>query len=155
MTQGDVWRFCAHLADRARADDLTQETYLRAIPSLRRFRGDSTVMSWLLTIARRVVADELRREGRRARLERRLAIEGGPPAGVPGDGLEWVSYLGGARCGSALGVCVDPGVGVQLRRGGGGGGLPGGDDPLAGGQSAVVVVGGVAGEGSVGVADGE
>jgi RNA polymerase sigma-70 factor (ECF subfamily) len=94
VTQGDVWRFCAHLADRARAEDLTQETYLRAIPSLRRFRGDSTVMSWLLTIARRVVADELRREGRRARLQRRMMIEGGRPSEVPGGGPGWQSYLG-------------------------------------------------------------
>ena len=39
VTQGDVWRFCAHLADRARADDLTQETYLRAIPEFAAFPG--------------------------------------------------------------------------------------------------------------------
>jgi RNA polymerase sigma-70 factor (ECF subfamily) len=30
QTQGDVWRFCAHLVDPAAADDLAQETYLRA-----------------------------------------------------------------------------------------------------------------------------
>jgi len=43
LTQGDVWRFCAHLVDPAAADDLAQETYLRAIPALRRFRGDAQV----------------------------------------------------------------------------------------------------------------
>ena len=43
QTQGDVWRFCAHLVDPAAADDLAQETYLRAIPALRRFRGDAAV----------------------------------------------------------------------------------------------------------------
>jgi RNA polymerase sigma-70 factor (ECF subfamily) len=59
-TQGDVWRLCAHLVDPAAADDLTQETYLRAIPALRRFRGDSSVRTWLLTIARRVCAHEIR-----------------------------------------------------------------------------------------------
>jgi RNA polymerase sigma-70 factor (ECF subfamily) len=91
-TQGDVWRFCAHLADRSRAADLTQETYLRAIPSLARFRGDSSVMTWLLSIARRVVADELRREGRRARLHGRLVREPIVEAGSS-SGAEWASYL--------------------------------------------------------------
>ena len=38
-TQADVWRFCAHLNGRAEADDLTQETYLRAIPALLRFEA--------------------------------------------------------------------------------------------------------------------
>jgi RNA polymerase sigma-70 factor (ECF subfamily) len=34
-TQADVWRLCAYLVDPAAADDLAQETYLRAIPALR------------------------------------------------------------------------------------------------------------------------
>ena len=38
-TQADVWRLCAHLGDRDRADDLTQETYLRAFRSLPGFPG--------------------------------------------------------------------------------------------------------------------
>lgn len=59
-TQGDVWRLCAHLVDPAAADDLAQETYLRAIPAFRRFRGDASVRTWLLTIARRVCAREIR-----------------------------------------------------------------------------------------------
>jgi RNA polymerase sigma-70 factor (ECF subfamily) len=92
-TQGDVWRFCAHLADRTRAADLTQETYLRAIPSLRRFRGDSTVMTWLLTIARRVVADDLRRERRRGRLEGRLAGDAVVGVGDASEAVGWESYL--------------------------------------------------------------
>lgn len=59
-TQGDVWRLCAHLVDPASADDLAQETYLRAIPALGRFRGDAPVAAWLLIIARRVCAQEIR-----------------------------------------------------------------------------------------------
>jgi RNA polymerase sigma-70 factor, ECF subfamily len=58
-TQADVWRLCAHLADPGSADDLAQETYLRAIPALRGFRGDAPVRTWLLTIARRVCASEI------------------------------------------------------------------------------------------------
>ncbi len=58
-TQADVWRLCAYLADRDTADDLTQDTYLRAMRSLPTYRGQAPVRSWLLTIARRVVADHL------------------------------------------------------------------------------------------------
>jgi len=64
-TQADVWRLCAHLGDRQSADDLTQETYLRAFGSLHRFAGRSTVRTWLFSIARRTCADAIRRTGRR------------------------------------------------------------------------------------------
>ena len=64
-TQSDVWRLCAALGDREAADDLTQETYLRAFGSLHRFEGRSSVRTWLLTIARRVCADALRSRRRR------------------------------------------------------------------------------------------
>src|SRR4051794_38529013 len=56
---------CVHLADRQVAEDLTQETYLRALPALARFEGRSTVRTWLLSIARRVCADHLRARKRR------------------------------------------------------------------------------------------
>jgi RNA polymerase sigma-70 factor (ECF subfamily) len=59
-TQRDVWRMVAYLADPASADDLTQETFLRAIGSLPRFTGRSTARTWLLSIARRVVVDQIR-----------------------------------------------------------------------------------------------
>ncbi|CCG02015.1 sigma-70 family RNA polymerase sigma factor [Blastococcus saxobsidens] len=64
-TQSDVWRLCATLGDRDAADDLTQETYLRAFGSLHRFEARSSVRTWLLTIARRVCADALRTRRRR------------------------------------------------------------------------------------------
>jgi RNA polymerase sigma-70 factor (ECF subfamily) len=64
-TQGDVWRYVAYLVDRASADDLTQETYLRALRGLRTFRAQTSARIWLLSIARRVVVDHFRRQGRR------------------------------------------------------------------------------------------
>jgi RNA polymerase sigma-70 factor (ECF subfamily) len=64
-TYPDVWRLCAHLVDRQAADDLSQETYLRAVRKLRRFRADGPVRSWLLTIARRVCAAEINDRQRR------------------------------------------------------------------------------------------
>lgn len=63
-TQADVWRYVAYLADRAYADDLTQETFLRALRGLRTFRGDVPARVWLLSIARRAVVDHFRKQGR-------------------------------------------------------------------------------------------
>ncbi|WP_240316656.1 RNA polymerase sigma factor SigC [Mycobacterium persicum] len=59
-TQQDVWRFVTYLSDAGSADDLTQETFLRAIGSIHRFSARSSARTWLLSIARRVVADHIR-----------------------------------------------------------------------------------------------
>ncbi len=59
-TQQDVWRFVTYLSDAGSADDLTQETFLRAIGAIPRFSGRSSARTWLLAIARRVVADHIR-----------------------------------------------------------------------------------------------
>jgi RNA polymerase sigma-70 factor (ECF subfamily) len=64
-TQSDVWRLCTALGDAQAADDLTQETYLRAFAALHRFEGRSTLRTWLLSIARRVCADAIRSRRRR------------------------------------------------------------------------------------------
>jgi len=72
-TQEDVWRLCAHLVDPASADDLAQETYLRAIPALGKFRGDAPVRTWLLAIARRACAAEIGIRSRDRQLTARLA----------------------------------------------------------------------------------
>jgi RNA polymerase sigma-70 factor (ECF subfamily) len=81
-TQQDVWRLCAHLVDPASADDLTQETYLRAIPALRGFRGEASVRTWLLTIARRVCAHEIQFRVRARETTARLAGASSPPADI-------------------------------------------------------------------------
>ena len=86
-TQSDVWRLCVALGDRQSADDLTQETYLRAFASLHRFEGRSSVRTWLLTIARRVCADAVRSRRRRrltlVREERDLEQLAPPSGGDP------------------------------------------------------------------------
>ena len=86
-TQSDVWRLCAALGDRGSADDLTQETYLRAFAALHRFEGRSAVRTWLLSIARRVCADAVRSRRRRrltlVREERDLESLAPAPGGDP------------------------------------------------------------------------
>src|SRR5439155_16078451 len=66
--------FVAALVDTGAADDLTQETFLRAFRALPEFAARSTARTWLLGIARRVCADHLRAVGRRRRLDARLAL---------------------------------------------------------------------------------
>ena len=72
--QGDVWRLCRLLGSPADPDDLTQETFIRVYKSLTGFRGDSSVRTWVLSIARRVCADQIRRQNRHRRLVRRLTL---------------------------------------------------------------------------------
>jgi RNA polymerase sigma-70 factor (ECF subfamily) len=66
-THHQVHRFLAHLIDRDEADDLTQETYLRAMRALKRFEARASARTWLLAIARRVAADHIRTVIRRPR----------------------------------------------------------------------------------------
>lgn len=81
--QPDVWRLCAHLADREVADDLTQDTFLRAIGALSRFRGDASARTWLLSIARRACADHVRRQVRGRNLVDRVRRRAAPDVETP------------------------------------------------------------------------
>jgi RNA polymerase sigma-70 factor (ECF subfamily) len=67
-TQQQVHRFLAHLIGPREAEDLTQETYLRAMRALPAFAARSSARTWLYAIARRVAADHLRAIGARPRL---------------------------------------------------------------------------------------
>ncbi len=71
-TQADVWRYCAWLNGADEADDLTQETFARAIAALPRFAASSSARTWLLAIARHVAADSVRRAVRMRRLIERV-----------------------------------------------------------------------------------
>lgn len=68
-TQRDVHRLVSHLGGGADTEDLVQETYLRAYSALPRFAGESSARTWLLSIARRVAADAVRRAQRRPRTD--------------------------------------------------------------------------------------
>jgi RNA polymerase sigma-70 factor, ECF subfamily len=80
----EVWRLCAALVDEEAAEDLAQETYLRAVRALRRFRGDASARTWLLSIARRSCIDELRSRARRRERDARFSLaQGEAPALSP------------------------------------------------------------------------
>ncbi|MDI1464062.1 sigma-70 family RNA polymerase sigma factor [Catellatospora sp. KI3] len=66
-TQRDVIRFLAHLAGPADAEDLAQETFLRAMRALPGYEGRSSARTWLLSIARHTAIDHLRALTRRPR----------------------------------------------------------------------------------------
>ncbi|WP_055525564.1 sigma-70 family RNA polymerase sigma factor [Streptomyces graminilatus] len=85
----DVVRYVAHLsADPQAADDLAQDTFLRALGSLHRFEGRSSARSWLMAIARRAVIDSFRHAAARPRLydaeDWLLTVELAQPRGLPG-----------------------------------------------------------------------
>ncbi|MFJ9022154.1 sigma-70 family RNA polymerase sigma factor [Streptomyces sp. NPDC102259] len=96
----DVLRYVAHLsADPQAADDLAQDTFLRALSGLHRFEGRSSARAWLLSIARRAVMDSLRSAAARPRLADRsdwqTAVELAQPRGLPGfdDGVVLLDLL--------------------------------------------------------------
>lgn len=86
--QTPVWRFCAAVDSAEHADDLTQDTLLRALGAVQRFEGRSSARTWLLGIARRTVADDIRRRVRRRRLVDRLADDHAARSGHVVDDVE-------------------------------------------------------------------
>ena len=73
MTYPQVQRFLGHLCEPGEVEDLTQETYLRAMRGLRRFAARCPARAWLLAIARRVAADQVRTARRSPRT---ISLEG-------------------------------------------------------------------------------
>jgi RNA polymerase sigma-70 factor (ECF subfamily) len=63
--QADVWRFAYHLThNRATAEDVTQEAFLRAFKALDSYRGQAKFTSWLLRIVRNCAIDTYRKTHR-------------------------------------------------------------------------------------------
>jgi RNA polymerase sigma-70 factor, ECF subfamily len=72
--------FLRVVGDRQDAEELTQETFVRACGAAIRFRGDSKVSTWLFGIARRVLLEA----GRAGLFERRAELPE-PPADTGSD----------------------------------------------------------------------
>ncbi|PDP88206.1 RNA polymerase subunit sigma-24 [Glycomyces fuscus] len=64
-TRPDVTRYIASRVHPDRVEELSQETYLRALRGLPRFAGRAPARAWLLAIARNTVADRYRRDAAR------------------------------------------------------------------------------------------
>lgn len=62
---GAVARFAASLGARGDVQDVVQDTFVRAFGSIDSFRGDSSLRTWLFTIARRLLLDMRRSQRRR------------------------------------------------------------------------------------------
>ncbi|MFD9123312.1 sigma-70 family RNA polymerase sigma factor [Kitasatospora sp. NPDC059571] len=97
-TRADVWCFVAHLSGEPQAaDDLTQDTYLRALRSLPRFEGRSSARTWLRSIARRAVVDRIRLAAARPRLidtdDWQSAVEKGQYGDLP-DFVDGIALTG-------------------------------------------------------------
>jgi RNA polymerase sigma-70 factor, ECF subfamily len=60
-----VTRFVRSLGARHDLEDVVQETFVRAFASIDGFRGESSLRTWLFTIARRLVLDHRRADRRR------------------------------------------------------------------------------------------
>lgn len=78
--------FLRVVGNRQDAEELAQETFVRACGAAVRFRGDSKVSTWLFGIARRVLLEA----ARAGLFERRpeLADRAAPPAGDPDERLD-------------------------------------------------------------------
>ena len=62
-------RFAVSLGVREQVEEIVQDTFVRAFGSLKQFRGESALRTWLCTILRRLVLDR-----RRARSRRPVAV---------------------------------------------------------------------------------
>ena len=61
-----VFSLCARMvADRMRAEELTQDVFVRAWEKLHLFRGESSFSTWLHRLAVNVVLNDRKTEGRR------------------------------------------------------------------------------------------
>jgi len=61
----DVYRYTLALcSDRSMAEDITAETFLKALESLDSFRGEANIRVWLCQIAKNVWYSRLRKDGR-------------------------------------------------------------------------------------------
>jgi len=77
--RGEVLRFLARRLGRQQAEDAFQETFLRALRAYPRLEHGEHLRAWVLTIASRIVLDDVRRRRPQGELPE-LPVEDGLPA---------------------------------------------------------------------------
>jgi RNA polymerase sigma-70 factor, ECF subfamily len=62
---GSLARFASSMGARGDVEEVVQDTFVRAFASIDGFRGESSLRTWLFTIARRLLLDRRRADRRR------------------------------------------------------------------------------------------
>ena len=97
---GRVYALCLRLAgDSVRAEELTQDAFVRAWEKLGSFRGDAAFSTWLHRIAVNVFLMSTRSEGRRSARLRvvgdSVEVESAGRSSSPDDGIDLEKAIGG------------------------------------------------------------
>src|SRR5262249_8117990 len=79
-----VHRFCWRLVRSTDADDLAQDTFVRALVHFERFDPERPILPWLIAIARRLCLDLLRRRKVMTSVES-IPVSGSPAKGPEGE----------------------------------------------------------------------
>lgn len=80
----DVYRFVRRLSgDEATAEEITSETFFKAMQAIDRFRGESDLRVWLCQIAKNLYYTELRKRGRLTALDDPQALAQPAPEASP------------------------------------------------------------------------
>jgi RNA polymerase sigma-70 factor (ECF subfamily) len=112
MVRGFLRRMLGSARDGALADDLAQETFIKAHRALRGFRGSATFASWLCAIASNELRGEWRRRKRRAEFQEDESVEAaalGTEPGLAHDLANGLSQLTEAQR-AALVLCCEHGL---------------------------------------------
>jgi RNA polymerase sigma-70 factor (ECF subfamily) len=98
-----VYRYCREaLSDAVLADDVHQQVFIEAYRDLPKFKGHSTVRTWVFAIARHRVLDAAK-----SRRRARSHLEGADATGVPDPRPSPGEWLDDARLRKALVACLD------------------------------------------------
>jgi len=81
---------CRMVSNRADAEDITQDVFIRVFKKLSSFRGEAQISTWIYRITMNCCLDHLRRR------KRDLAIQLSPDFDVPGPGLDVMKVIEGA-----------------------------------------------------------
>lgn len=80
----DVFLYIRRLSgDTHMAEEVTSETFLKAMSSVGKFRGECDIRVWLCQIAKNCYYDQLKKAGRTVAVEEAVLVQVPDPAGSP------------------------------------------------------------------------